>query len=237
MSKKILVVGDSLSKGVVFDEDKQKYVILKDSCVNLVAQQIDAELINASRFGSTVTQGKKHLEHNFNKYEPDIVVLEFGGNDCDFMWDDIAKDPGLDHIPKTPLDSFETNINSMVDYIEKNGKKPVLATLPPLYADNYFKWFTKSDTEQGLRVLKWLKDVWHIYWWHERYSNCIQYIAKHRNIGCIDIRREFLKRKDFSEYICVDGIHPNQAGHKLIFDAVINYIKEYAGDLLLSYAT
>ena len=236
MTKKILVVGDSLSKGVIYDEQKNKYTILKDCFINLIARQIDAEMINASRFGSTVLQGKKQLESKFDKYDPDIVVIEFGGNDCDFLWDDIAKDPAKDHIPKTPLDQFENSINAMVDFVLKQGKKPVLATLPPLYADNYFNWFTNKDQEKGNRILKWLKDIWHIYWWHERYSNCVQYIARQKNINCIDVRREFLKKKDFSEYICVDGIHPNQAGHELISEAVLDFIKQYASYLLPSYA-
>lgn len=234
--KKILVVGDSLSKGVTLDEDKKKYVILKDSFFNLIAGSINAEMYNASRFGSTITEGQKHLESKLQKIDPDIVVLEFGGNDCDFAWDDIASDPTHDHIPKTPLDVFERSLNGMIDLIKEKGKKPVLTTLPPLYADSYFKWFTKNDQEKGVSILKWLKDVWHIYWWHERYSNCVQYIARERGINCIDIRREFLKRKDFSEYICSDGIHPNEAGHRLIFEAAIDYIKEYASYLLPSPA-
>ena len=171
-------------------------------------------------------QGKKQLVTKFDKYDPDIVVIEFGGNDCDFLWDDIAQDPSLDHIPKTPLDIFEKNIRAMIDFVVARGKKPVLTTLPPLYADHYFKWFTNNDREKGLRVLKWLKDVWHIYWWHERYSNCVQYIAEERSVNCIDVRRAFLKRKDFNEYVCLDGIHPNRAGHKLIFEEVLNYIKK-----------
>lgn len=235
--KKILVVGDSLSKGVTLDESKKKYTLLKDSFFNLLAQNIDAQMYNASRFGSTIVQGQKVLEAKFDKFGPDIVVLEFGGNDCDFLWDDIAQNPAFDHIPKTPLDVFEKCLCDMVDYIKAKGKKPVLATLPPLYADNYFNWFTNSDREKGQCILKWLKDVWHIYWWHERYSNCIQYVAKQRDISCIDIRREFLKRKDFSQYMCSDGIHPNSEGHKLIFEAVINHIKQYASYLLPAHAT
>jgi acyl-CoA thioesterase-1 len=230
--KKILVVGDSLSKGVALDETKKKYTLLKDSFFNLLSQNLNAEMHNASRFGSTIVQGQKQLESKFEKFDPDIVVLEFGGNDCDFAWDDIAKDPSRDHIPKTPLDIFEKSLNAMIDFVTGRGKKAVLTTLPPLYADSYFNWFTNNDREKGLNILKWLKDVWHIYWWHERYSNCIQYTARERNVDCIDIRREFLKRTDFAQYICPDGIHPNEAGHRLIFDAVISYVKEYASYLM-----
>jgi lysophospholipase L1-like esterase len=232
MDKKILVVGDSLSKGVIFDEEKEKYTLLKDCFFNLLSEAINAQMINASKFGSTVAQGQKQLESKMEKYDPDIVVIEFGGNDCDFAWDDIAKDPMKDHIPKTPLDQFENSINEMVDYVESNGKIAVLTTLPPLYADSYFKWFTNSDREKGSNILKWLKDVWHIYWWQERYSNCLQYISRLRNVSCIDVRRAFLKGRDFSNLICSDGIHPNQAGHRLIFETVMGYIRENAAYLL-----
>ena len=236
MEKKILVVGDSLSKGVVLDEEKKKYTLLKDCFINLLAQNIDAQVINASRFGSTVIQGQKVLESKMKKYDPDIVVIEFGGNDCDFVWDNIADDPMQDHIPKTPLDVFENRLNDMIDYVEQKDKKVVLATLPPLYADSYFNWFTNSDKEKGSRILKWLKDVWRIYWWQERYSNCIQYISKIRNISCIDVRRSFLKCREFFDFICSDGIHPNEAGHKLIYETAMVYIKENASYLLPSRA-
>lgn len=232
MSKKILVVGDSLCKGVILDEEKKKYMLLKNCFMNLLSNQIDAQLINVSHFGATVQQGQKQLESNMSKYDPDIVVIEFGGNDCDFLWDEIAKDPVRDHIPKTPLDEFERRINEMIDFVKDSGKKPVLTTLPPLYADNYFKWFTGSDQEKGFRILKWLKDVWHIYWWQERYSNCLQFISRKRGVSCIDIRREFLKEKDFSRYVCSDGIHPNPAGHQMIFEAILSFIREQAAYLL-----
>ena len=236
MAKKILVVGDSLSKGVVLDEQKKKYTLLKDCFFNLLAESLEAEMYNASRFGSTVTEGQKQLESKMNKYDPDIVVIEFGGNDCDFAWDDIAQNPLYDHIPKTPLDNFEAKINDMVDFVEKNDKIAVLTTLPPLYADSYFNWFTGCDKEKGIKILKWLKDVWRIYWWQERYSNCLAYIAKKRNLHCIDVRRAFLKDREFNQYICADGIHPNKEGHRLIFESALSFIKDQASYLLPSHS-
>ena len=232
MDKKILVVGDSLCKGVILDEEKKKYTLIKDCFINLLAETVSAQMINASKFGATVAQGQKQLESKMEKYDPDIVVIELGGNDCDFAWDEIASDPMRDHIPKTPLDQFETSIHQMVDFVESRGKKAVLTTLPPLYADNYFKWFTNSDREKGSNILKWLKDVWRIYWWQERYSNCLQYIARIRSIACIDVRRAFLKGREFANLICSDGIHPNRAGHRLIFETVMAHIRENAAYLL-----
>ncbi len=232
MDKKILIMGDSLSKGVIFDENKNKYMLIDDCFFNLLSNAINAELINVSRFGSTVTDGKKRLETMIKKYDPDIVVIEYGGNDCDFIWDEIANNPEFDHIPKTPLDVFDLEINSMIDYIIKFDKKAVLTTLPPLYADYYFNWFTGKDEQKGNNILKWLKDIWRIYWWHERYSNCLSSIASKRKLPCIDIRNAFLKGREFYQYICKDGIHPNRAGHRLIFDTVMSFIKDNAPFLL-----
>ena len=232
MQKSILVLGDSLSKGIVLDEETNRYTILPDSFFSLLSQSVNARMINASRFGSTVAQGQRWLEIKMDKYNPDIVVIEFGGNDCDFRWDDIADDPMQDHAPNTPLEVFEEKLAGMIDYIRQRGKKPVLTNLPPVHADSYFKWFTNCDREKGTKILKWLKDIWRIYWWQERYSNCIEYIARTKNIACIDVRRAFLKGREFAQYICPDGIHPNREGHRLIFETVMGYIRENAAYLL-----
>ena len=90
----------------------------------------------------------------------------------------------------------------------------------------------QNDTEKGLNILKWLRDVWRIYWWQERYSNSIQYIAKKRNVNCIDVRRAFLSRKEFNDCVCKDGIHLNKKGHKVVFDEVASFMKENAAYLL-----
>ncbi len=230
--KKILVVGDSISKGVVFDEIKNKYVLLKENFINLISEKTNAQIINASKFGSTVKQGELVLKSKVEKHDPDIVVIELGGNDCDFSWDEVASHPEVDHKPKTPLLQFEKGINRMLDFILSRGKTPVLSTLPPLYADNYFKWFTQNDEIKGKNVLKWLRDVWRIYWWQERYSNCIQYISKKRNVLCIDIRRAFLSRKEFDDCVCIDGIHLNSAGHKVVFEEVFSFMRENAAYLI-----
>ena len=36
----------------------------------------------------------------------------------------------------------------------------------------------------------------------------------------IDIRSAFLVRKDYTDYLCEDGIHPNEKGHRLIREAM-----------------
>jgi len=62
MEKTILLMGDSLSKGIVLDEDQNRYTVLPDNFFSLLSQSVNARMINASRFGSTVVQGQRWLE-------------------------------------------------------------------------------------------------------------------------------------------------------------------------------
>jgi len=32
----------------------------------------------------------------------------------------------------------------------------------------------------------------------------------------VNIRNEFLRRSNYRDYLCVDGIHPNEKGHSLM---------------------
>lgn len=228
----ILIVGDSLCKGVVYDEQRKKYYFLHDSFVNLIQKSIKPVLHNAAKFGATVLNGYQTLLRSLEKNKPDLVFIEFGGNDCDYDWDEIAKNPYYDHIPKTPLDVFENTLKEMITVVKDSGAVPVVMTLPPLNALNYFNWFTKGDTEKGKNILKWLDDVWRIYWWQERYSSSVMAIAEECGANCIDIRHAFLNKLDFRKLMCVDGIHPNPSGHVLIASEILAYIKTFADSLI-----
>ncbi len=74
---------------------------------------------------------------------PDIVLLEFGGNDCDYKWDDIAKNSDMEYKPNTDI-YFSRNILKMIDTLTDNHILPVLMTLPPLDHLKYFKWITRE---------------------------------------------------------------------------------------------
>jgi len=41
----------------------------------------------------------------------------------------------------------------------------------------------------------------------------------------IDITSVFLERRNYFDYLCEDGIHPNEAGHKLIEEAIVSYLR------------
>jgi lysophospholipase L1-like esterase len=71
-----------------------------------------------------------------------------------------------------------------------------------------------------------------LYWWQERYNAAILKIAAETETKFIDIRGEFLLRADFQDLLCADGIHPNAAGHLVIAEGILGYIRPHAPFLL-----
>jgi acyl-CoA thioesterase-1 len=221
---KYLVSGDSISKGVIFDEVKNKYVVLADNYVALLQNRLKGTVYNTAKFGNTLIKGISRLRHDIVKDTPDIVLIEYGGNDCDYNWNEIADHPESLHEPKTNFNQFEKQLKETVEFLKTNKIMPILMTLPPLNADHYLKWVSKNNPLAEMNILRWLGSVTRIYWWQERYSSTIIKVAEETKTRWIDIRGAFLQYPDFNKFLCLDGIHPNQDGHKIIADKIIDFI-------------
>ncbi len=219
MIQSVCIFGDSVSKGVIFDSVRNKYILLKDSFVGTIEHNTNISISNYSKFGCTITKGcevlKKH-ESELNQY--DYTLLEFGGNDCDFDWAAISNEPESPHTPNTPVSAFEQGYSELIDEVKKSGGKPVLLSLPPIDAKRYFAWVTRGLNADN--VLRWLGDVEYIYRWHEMYNLAVNRLAKLHSVPLIDISSAFLKTGHYQNLICEDGIHPNKDGHKLISETI-----------------
>ncbi|HCS74494.1 MAG TPA: hypothetical protein DIW17_11555 [Clostridiales bacterium] len=225
--KPICIFGDSIGKGVVLDAIRGRYILLKNSFINLFSLQTGIEVENFSKFGCTITTGKKIIEQKLDKLNSyAYTVLEFGGNDCDFDWAAISENPEENHLPKTELSKFESCYSDIINKVESNGSQPILLSLPPLDPQRYFSWISKNLN--AVNILQWLGDVQHIYRWQEMYNLAVVRLAALKNVPILDIRSAFLQAKNYFNYLCEDGIHPNEAGHSLITEALHKYISEFS---------
>lgn len=122
--KSILVIGDSISAGYG--------MALEESWVSLLQQRLEAEgdyqVINASISGNTTTMGLGRTPALLEKYRPDIVLIELGGND------------GLQG---HPLGVMENNLNRMVQLAKDAGARVLLLgiQIPPNYGPRYTREF------------------------------------------------------------------------------------------------
>ena len=226
MTYTICLFGDSVSKGVIFDNLRQKYTHLKNNFASLIQAKDYMRVTNYAKFGCTIEKGQEILLRHLpdvNQYH--YIALEFGGNDCDYDWHAISQSPDSPHEPHTPLDCFTDIYRDMLRAIREHGGTPVLLSLPPIDAPRYFNWISRGENRE--HILHWLGDVEHIYRWHELYNLAVCRLGREENVPVIDISSRFLSEPHYQKLICEDGIHPNEQGHLLIYEAIHQYATQH----------
>jgi acyl-CoA thioesterase I len=214
--KKIGVWGDSILKGVIFDEVRNSYQLLTSSCAELVSRGLGLQIINRSRFGCTIDKGAALLEKALaNQLDCEYVLLEYGGNDCDFDWPAVAAAPGRPHQPHTALPEFIRELRRLVGLLRQHRIEPILMSLPPISGDGYLDFLVGKGLDRQA-LLHFLGDAQQIYRFQESYSLAVTGIALQERTLYIPMREAFLARHDSPALICSDGIHPNEAGHRLM---------------------
>ncbi len=222
----IIAFGDSVLKGVVHENNA--YKVSKNSFSNLCEEIFGISIANKAKFGSTIDAGEKIISKNtelIKESKSKYVVVEFGGNDCDFNWAEIAENPDREHFPKNTVAEFVEIYSRIIDEIKDMGKEPVLFSLPPIDSVRYFDFISRKINADN--ILKWLEgDKQLITNWHERYNLEVFKTALKRCVPVIDITSRFLETKNYSKLLCDDGIHPNEQGHAIIAETIKEYVKE-----------
>ena len=222
---KVTALGDSLTKGVILTE-ANKYSLTENSYLDIVSRELDLQISNYGRFGSTIDMGDAMVRrHSDEIATSEYTFIEYGGNDCDFDWMKIADSPMEDYTPNTRLEDFKTRFVKLIDKVRKLGSKPIIISLPPILSTPYFSFFSRlMSEEQKKNVINWLggsTDI--ISRWHESYNRALFMIAKETQTPIIDITTPFdTFRGDISSLYCADGIHPNAQGHRMIAATIIN---------------
>lgn len=121
----IVILGDSLSAGYEMDKDQSWAYLLEQ---RLAQNGYTFRILNSSISGDTTQGGLARLPRLLDRYQPDLVIIELGGND------------GLRGInPATTRD----NLQAMINASQAAGAKVLLAgiKLPPNYGQTYIDEF------------------------------------------------------------------------------------------------
>lgn len=223
---KIGVFGDSILEGIQVNPVNKKYYVNNNIDVEILSREYPIQIQNYSSFGCTVRKGsallKKRLEKNIGC---DVIVMDYGGNDCDYNWKAISENPKERHSPNTPIELFSELYLGLIDALKKKGILPILTTLPPLEPQRFFEWFCRDLNKKN--ILTWLGDVNFIYSHQESYSRKVEKIAAEARVPLIDLRGAFLKSGNVKELLCEDGTHPNTSGQKVIAASFYNFANEF----------
>ncbi|MBT4831753.1 MAG: arylesterase [Porticoccaceae bacterium] len=134
----LLVLGDSLSAGYGVNQESGWVALLRDDLSDR------HQVINGSISGDTTGGGLNRLPLLLEKFSPDYVLLELGGND------------GL---RGQPLSLMKRNLQTMIELCRQAGAEPVLfgMRLPPNYGRRYSDAFAAvypqlSDEQQVVLI-------------------------------------------------------------------------------------
>ena len=142
-SKTLLVFGDSLSAAYGIPEEQ--------SWVNLLRERLGSayEVVNTSSSGETTQGGLARIGKTLEVYEPDIVIIELGGND------------GLRGLPITAI---RDNLQAMTEAVIAAGAEPVLAgmlmppNLGPRYTEAFERVYVDVAEATGAALVPFLLD-------------------------------------------------------------------------------
>ena len=217
--KRIAIYGDSILKGVIYDEKTNHYSVANEEFDRLAEELPEVQISNFARFGCTIQKGYRYFMNALkNGLQCDSVILEYGGNDADFNWAEVSAQPDGEHLPNTPLRTFEHLLTEMLRELKDRSIRPILMSLPPIHAERYLNFIVSKGLSKQ-NILRWLGDVQMIYRFQEMYSNAISRIAYMTNTLLADVRNVFLEKHNFEELFCQDGIHPNEKGQALVRQA------------------
>lgn len=218
----IHVWGDSLARGVIYNEERGRYAISHERCTTRLQDALGYKVENHSNMGATVLDGLEWFQ-SFAPVPRALCAVEFGGNDCDLDWKYVSEHPGEAVKAKVDLDVYQDGLTRFVREIRERGMKALLVTPLPLHAERYFRWVTRGLDADA--VLKALGDVNHIYRWQERYTIAMRSVARATHCQLLDLRDVFLAQPNYERLMCLDGIHPNDAGHRLLAETVLARVR------------
>ena len=124
-SKKLLILGDSISAGYGIKES-ENWVRLLENSLELSGRKI--EIINSSISGDTTIGGLSRIENDLSIHKPNYVLVELGGNDA---------------LRGYPIDKIKSNLLKIIEASFKAEANPIIMQIriPPNYGKNYVTAF------------------------------------------------------------------------------------------------
>jgi acyl-CoA thioesterase I len=142
----IVVLGDSLSSGYGLGAAPSWVEILQE---RIEQEAYEYSVVNASIAGDTSSGGLSRLPRLLERYAPDVVIIELGGND------------GL---RGQPVSLLRDNLTQMIESVIETGAIPVLTgiQIPPNYGPAYTEQFAAVYLELaehfGIAFVEFLMD-------------------------------------------------------------------------------
>ncbi|MEZ6039205.1 MAG: GDSL-type esterase/lipase family protein [Planctomycetaceae bacterium] len=222
----IVTFGDSTT--AVRGELKIYANVLQDE---LPKDGLAVRVINAGVGGHHTDNARKRFENDVLSQKPNIVVIQFGINDAAV---DVWKDPPATE-SRVSLTDYEKNLRHFVRTLVDRRTRVVLMTPNPL------RWTPKMREMYGKPpYLPNNVDGFNVKL--ASYAEAVRQVARTEGVPLIDVYQRFEEFGTIDgqsvDDLLLDGIHPNEKGHRLVADLLKEVLlKTEQTDLPASSAT
>ena len=124
-TKKLLILGDSISAGYGLKES-ENWVQLLETSLKTSGKKL--QIINSSISGDTTIGGLSRIESDLLEHKPNYVLIELGGNDA---------------LRGYPVEKIKSNLLKIIDTSFAAEANPIIMQIriPPNYGKNYVAAF------------------------------------------------------------------------------------------------
>ena len=201
---KMILFGDSTT--VMRDGLEVYSQVLKEE---LSDNNIEAEIVNAGVGGNSTLDARKRFGNDVISEKPDFVVIQFGINDSMVdVWKDIPA-----KAPRVSIQIYEKNLTYFVATLKRYDIPVVLMSPNPLRSTDKLKTlYGKAPYD--------IEDVSGLSLILEDYAKIVRKIAVSQKVPFIDVYAAFENYGKVAyqsvDDLLIDGIHPNNTGHRII---------------------
>lgn len=144
-----------------------------------------------------VKRFKPETEARFRKGEEYIFLFAFGANDSALI---LSKGEF-----KVSVEDYIRNLDTVLEDAKTYSTKLVLLNTTPVVE----KVTAHVESKDKSRLNEYV----------ERYNMALDELARRHNVPVLDVYSVF-RQHDLESLFCEDGLHPNETGHRIIFDLV-----------------
>lgn len=169
-----------------------------------------AQVANAGVPGNTTADARARFDKDVLARRPNLVIIQFGINDSAV---DVWKNPPATK-PRVALAAFRENLLYFIQRLRERQAAVVLMTPNPLcWTEKLIEMYSKKPYLPGR------KDGFNVTL--NAYTDMVRDISVSEHVPLVDVGAVLRSHPEGACHFLLDGMHPNDQGHRLIADLLI----------------